>query len=106
MRIPFVPAAAAPRGPATTAPLGPAQPARTTPAAHSTAWAVGMTPASKGRTVAMANSVGFITYLLVGRLRVRSPASSCAARTRASQPSETTQKQILVARASILALAP
>jgi len=43
MRNPFVPAAAAPRGPATTAPLGPAQPTRTTPAAHSTACAVGMT---------------------------------------------------------------
>ena len=66
MCIPFVPAAAAPRGPATTAPLGPAQPARTTPAAHSTACAVGMTPASRGRTVAIANSVDFISYLLVG----------------------------------------
>src|SRR5689334_6376841 len=49
IRILFVPAAAAPRGPATTAPFGPAQPARTTPAAHSTACAVGMTPASRGK---------------------------------------------------------
>src|SRR5437660_10229983 len=83
MRIPFVPAAAVPRGPATTAPLGPAQPARMTPAAHSTACAVGTTPASRGRTVAIANSVGFISYLLVGLSSVRSPAASCAARTRA-----------------------
>src|SRR5206468_12188874 len=73
IRMPFVPTAAAPRGPATTAPLGPAQPARTTPAAHSTACAVGMTPTSRSRTVATANSVGFITYLLAswGRLQVK-----------------------------------
>jgi hypothetical protein len=67
MRIPFAPAAAAPRGPATTAPLGPAQPARTTPAAHSTACAVGMIPASRGRIVAMANNMDFsVSPLFVG----------------------------------------
>src|SRR5437879_1166458 len=64
-------AAAAPRGPATTAPFGPAPPARTTPFAHSTACATGMAPASNGRIVTMAISVGFIGYLLVGCPRLR-----------------------------------
>ena len=75
MCIPFVPAAAAPRGPATTAPLGPAQPARTTPAAHSTACAVGTAPASTGRIVATANSVNFIICFLArwDGLQARSP---------------------------------
>jgi hypothetical protein len=42
-----------------------------------------MTPASRERTVAIANSVGFIGYLLVGCVQVRSPAGSCAVRTTA-----------------------
>src|SRR5260370_24922002 len=109
MRMPCVAAAATPRGPATTAPLGPAQPARTTPAAHSTACAVGMTPASRRRTVAIANSVGFISYLLVGsssggiarqvapREREQVLGENFLFETTLGNYSETNQKQIPVA---------
>lgn len=43
-----------------------------------------MTPASKGRIVAMANNVVFITDLLVAPCSQRSPIGTCAAQTRAA----------------------